>query len=130
MIRFAAKGTLGSLLAGIILLGLGGCDKPAPPPPPPPPDAKLPGVNDIESPRNDAPIVDAASYDHGYDAGSDAGEKAARKLPLRSKVPTQEETTVLALEAAGSDATRAERWQRGYATGYRDGFSRITTGRK
>jgi hypothetical protein len=109
---------------------LAGCDKPAPQAPQSGPDTKLTSVKDIESPKAEEPVIDAASYERGYDAGMDAGEKAARKEPPRAKVPTMEETTVLALEAAGSDATRAERWQRGYASGYREGFARIATGKK
>jgi hypothetical protein len=116
--------------AGAVAALFAACDKTPPPSPPPSPDAKLPSVNDLESPKADAPIVDAASYDRGYEDGLDSGEKAARKVPLRSKVPTAEEASVLALEAAGTDAKRGERWQRGFSSGYRDGFARITTGKK
>jgi|GEM_PF-2142549 len=116
-------------IVGAVALLLTACEK-TPPPPPPSPDSNLPSVNDIESPKADAPVIDAASYDKGYDAGMDAGEAAARKLPPRSRAPTAEDAKVVALEAAGSDATRAEQWQKGFSSGYREGFSRISTGKK
>ncbi len=126
MIRFISRWAVVASTA----LFFTGCDKPAPQAQQTGPDSKLSSVKDIELPKADEPVIDAASYEKGYDSGMDAGEKAARKEPPRSKVPTAEETTVLALEAAGSDATRGERWQRGYAGGYREGFARITTGKK
>jgi hypothetical protein len=121
----AALQTATALLAALLFAS---CDKPTPPPPPP--DKKLLSVADLESPRDSAPAVDSVNYEQGYADGTAAGETAARALPLRSKTPKPDDLAVLALEAAGSDTARGPRWQRGYASGYRDGFERISSGKK
>jgi hypothetical protein len=74
--------------------------------------------------------VDSVPYEDGYQTGMNAGEAAARTHPPRAKTPPAEEIEVLALDAAGKDAARGPRWQRGYASGYRDGFERIAQGKK
>lgn len=111
-----------------VLALLAACDKP-PAPQPEPPKA-LPSVQDIEPPKNVGPPVDSANYDEGYNAGMTAGEAAARAVPLRTKAPGPDERSVFALEAAGQDPKRGPRWQRGYASGYKDGFERISLGAK
>jgi hypothetical protein len=113
-----------TLLAALLL---GACDKPAPQPPP---QKKVLSVDDIESPREAPPVVDSQNYEQGYTAGEQAGEAAARAQAPRTKAPKPDDLAVLALEAAGSDTTRGPRWQRGFASGYRDGFDRISSGKK
>lgn len=113
-----------ALLAALLL---GACDKPAPPPPSP---KKVLSVDDLESPQEAPPVVDSQNYEQGYTAGETAGEASARTQPPRTKSPKPDDLAVLALEAAGNDATRGPRWQRGFASGYRDGFERISSGKK
>lgn len=109
---------------------LGGCDrKPAPAQP------KAEGISDIQSPTTSAPPVQTALYEAGYQAGDLAGESAVKERragPSKDKLlaPTPDELAVLALSAAADHPTRAEKWQRGYAAGYRDGFLRAAQGKR
>jgi hypothetical protein len=116
------------VLALATLLAVAGCEKS--PPPPPPKENKVQSVADLESPRHTAPAVDSVPYEDGYTAGMTAGETAARAVPLRTKTPKADDLAVVALEAAGGDEKRGPRWQRGYVSGYRDGFERIASGKK
>jgi hypothetical protein len=116
-------------LAGLLVAWIASsCDKPSPPPRLP--EKKTLGVADLEPPTDAPPPVNSENYEDGYNAGVTAGENAARALPPRSKAPKAEELAVFALEAAGTDTTHGPRWQRGYVSGYRDGFDRISNGRK
>jgi hypothetical protein len=108
-----------------------GCDRTPKPTPPP----KIESVNDIPAPRNVGPPVQANLYDQGYKIGDLDGEVAAKAAkaaaPKRKPaVPADEELDVLALKAAGTNTERGEKWQRGYASGYREGFVRIAEGKR
>jgi hypothetical protein len=118
------------LSAALWLAFLTACNRSSPTPPPAPDDKKVQSVADLEPPKDAGPPVNSVSYEDGYEQGSKAGETAARALPPRSKTPGEDEINVLALEAAGTDTARGPRWQRGYASGYLDGFERISLGRK
>ena len=94
---------------------------------------KIQSVSEIPVPKNVGPPVQAKPYDDGYKAGDLAGAAAAKSAKAqapkkRSVSPTPEALDVLALEAAGTDPERAQKWQRGYAAGYHDGFLREAEG--
>src|SRR5688572_4560823 len=110
------------------------CDR-APKPATPPPSPKAESVLNVPSPTNVPPPVQAASYDDGFRAGDLAGAAAAKtrkaeKPKERPVLPDANELDVRALEAAGTDVTRAEKWQRGFVAGFKDGFTRQAEGRK
>ncbi len=120
---FLILSSFGALLAG--------CDRSAKPAAPP----KIESVNDIPLPKNVGPPVQANLYDQGYKTGDLDGEVAAKYLKTSAPkhkpiVPTDEELDVLALKAAGTNAQRGEKWQRGYAAGYKEGFVRIAEGKR
>ncbi len=117
--------TLAALAALAVLTA---CEKQ--PQPPPEPGNKIQTVADLKPPTNVGPPVNSANYEDGYKEGMTAGEAAARSLPPRTKAPSPEDRSVYALEAAGQETTRGPRWQRGYASGYKDGFERISMGLK
>lgn len=107
------------------------CGKPKPPAP----QKKIESVTDIETPRDVPPPVETKPFESGYDAGVIAGEAAAKvRDPAhpreRPKHPTEDELSVLALDAAGADSTRAEKWQRGFISGFKDGFAHIADRKK
>ena len=115
-------------IAGLVLLA--GCDRSQPPPPP-----KPTGISDIESPKTSTPPVQALSYDDGYKSGDAAGDAAARAFRAdhpkqAAALPFENELDVVVLQAAGTDITRGQKWQRGFAAGYRDGFQRIAEGKR
>ena len=102
---------------------------------PTPAPRKEQSVLDIPSPTSAPPPVQASSYDDGYKAGDLAGEASAKAQRVshpkeRPVVPESNELDVLALEAAGTDVTRAEKWQRGFVAGFKDGFARVAEGRR
>lgn len=118
-------------LVAFLALVLAGCDRSPKPGPPP----KIESVNDIPVPRNVGPPVQANLYDQGYKLGDLDGEVAAKALKAskpkhKPTVPADEELDVVALKAAGTNAERGEKWQRGYAAGYREGFVRIAEGKR
>ncbi len=107
------------------------CDKPKPPPA----IKKTETVSDIETPRNVPPAVETKPFETGYDAGEVAGEAAAKAHDpahpkARPKLPTEDELGVLALDAAGADPGHGEKWQRGFISGFKDGFARIADKKK
>ena len=107
------------------------CEKPKPPAP----QKKIESFADIETPRNAPPPVETKPFEGGYDAGVIAGEAAAKvRDPAhpkeRPKLPAEDELGVLALDAAGADPKRAEKWQRGFVSGFKDGFARIADRKK
>ena len=131
MVSLALRSALQALRALLPALALAACERtPAP--------APLPGPNGVDAipvPKTSSPPVLTAPYDAGYRAGDLAGEaavKALREANPRQKPtpPTANEETVLALKAAGNDPERGAKWQRGYAAGYRDGFTRAAEGKK
>ena len=107
------------------------CDKPKSPLP----QKKIESVADIETPRDAPPPVETKPFENGYDDGVIAGEAAAKVRDAahpkaRPKLPAEDELSVLALDAAGADATRAEKWQRGFVSGFKDGFAHIADRKK
>lgn len=65
------------------------------------------------------PPVETRPFEEGYAAGFAAGKATGRP---RAKLPETEEVEVLASQEAGSDPQRASKWQRGWVSGYLDGF--------
>lgn len=110
---------------------LAACEKPAPPAP----QKKVESIADIEKPRDAPPPVETKPFEEGYDAGVAAGEAAAKVRDpahpkVRPKLPAENELSVLALDAAGADPARAQKWQRGFVSGFKDSFARIAEGKK
>ena len=114
----------------VIVAIFAGCGEKKPPQPKEPP--QLMSANDLKPPENAPPPVETQPYEDGFRDGQNAGELAAKNRPAHTKrkQPEQNELEVLALEAAGANPDRGAKWQRGYVSGYRDGFERITTGRR
>lgn len=85
---------------------------------------------DLKVPENVPPPVETQPYDEGFAAGTNAGELAGKVRTARTqpKSPTADELDVLALEAAGANPDRGPKWQRGFVSGYRDGFGRTAKG--
>ena len=110
---------------------LAACDKPKPPTTP----KKVESVADIETPRDAPPPVETKPFEVGYDAGVTAGEAAAKVRDpqhpkVHPKLPSEDELSVFALDAAGADPTRGSKWQRGFVSGYKDGFAHIADRKK
>jgi hypothetical protein len=96
---------------------------------------RIESVADIPTPENVPPPVEALAYDEAYKLGSAAGESAAKaelrpRSKTKPKAPTDDELAVLALDAAGADPKRGQKWQRGFAAGFRDGFASVVEGRR
>src|SRR5678816_4584667 len=88
-----------NLWLSLALLSAVSCERSPRPSPPP----KIESVNDIPTPTNVGPPVQAMSYDDGYKSGDLAGETAvkhqrARAPKHRPDQPSAEEIDVLALE--------------------------------
>lgn len=67
-----------------------------------------------------APVVDSLSYDEGFQSGYDAGAAAAKP---HAKVPSDDEVLPLAAEASAENPARDNnKWRRGWASGYLEGF--------
>ena len=105
------------LLMGIWFgaLALAGCDKPA-------------AKTKIEPP----PVVRQAPVEtHPFEDGYNAGYALALGRAARdAKIPKPADVEPLAREQAGAAPERTERWQRGFAEGYVDGFRKVVTGQK
>lgn len=113
-------------IAGALVLASCGEKKTAP-------KAKAPeqiSAKDLSPPENAPPPVETQPYEDGFAAGTAAGEKAGRIRIGRAipKSPTESDAQVSALEAAGTDADRGPKWQRGFTSGYIDGFNRVAKG--
>lgn len=100
----------------VCALALAGCDKPA-----------APVVRDEPRPVVRMAPVETNPYEDGYAAGYDA---ALKRATLQSKIPELADVEPLAREEAGGAPERTERWQRGFAAGYVDGFRKVVTGQK
>ena len=116
------------LLAPLALVSCDRAEKSAP-------QKKVESVSDIQPPKNVGPPVQANSYDDGYKAGDLAGLAAAKAQKenapkTKPALPAAQELDVLALQAAGTDLARGQKWQRGYAAGFQDGFVREAEGRR
>ena len=57
-------------------------------------------------------------------------KRNAPVLRKRPALPPAPELDVLALDAAGFDTTRGQKWQRGYVAGFKDGFLRESEGKR
>ena len=71
--------------------------------------------------------VETLPYDDGFTTGMAQGRAAGKP---RAKLPERENVVVLAEEKAVGDPKRAEKWQRGFADGYLDGYRQIAQGLK
>lgn len=87
---------------------------------------------DLKPPENAPPPVETQPFEDGFRDGQAAGELAGKKRTahVKLKQPEQSELEVIALDAAGANPDRGAKWQRGFISGYRDGFERVTTGRR
>ena len=85
---------------------------------------------DLKPPENVPPPVETQPYEDGFASGITAGELAGKTRVARTapKLPKDSDIDVLALDAAGADPDRGQKWQRGFVSGYRDGFSRTAKG--
>lgn len=101
----------------IAALAFVGCDKP-----------KSAPVTPVVPP----PVVRQAPVEtHPFEDGYNAGYALALTRATRdAKIPKPADVEPLAREQAGEIPERTERWQRGFAEGYADGFRKIVTGQK
>ncbi len=99
----------------VAVLAFAGCDEPAAETKPAPP-----------------PVVRQAPVEtHPFEDGYDAGYALALASATReSKIPKPADVEPLARGQAGAAPERTERWQRGFAEGYVDGFRKVVTGQK
>lgn len=112
------------LAASLIVAGCGEKKvKPAPQP-------QFTSAADIKVPENVPPPVETQPFEDGFAAGTKAGEAAGRVRAGHAprKLPPDSELEVLALEVAGTNLDRGPKWQRGFVSGYRDGFERVAKG--
>ena len=71
--------------------------------------------------------VPTRPFEDGYSAGFDLGKQHAAP---QAKLPDPAEVERLAREQAAGQPERTERWERGFAAGYTDGFRNVVTGQK
>lgn len=71
--------------------------------------------------------VETRPFEEGYEAGYAKGLGAGK---VGAKMPPPSAAEEIARAEAGPDAERTERWQRGFAEGYLDGFRKVVTGQK
>jgi flagellar biosynthesis/type III secretory pathway protein FliH len=71
--------------------------------------------------------VETKPYEEGYRAGYDLGRDQATP---EAKLPESTEVQRMAREQASERPDRNERWERGFAEGYADGFRKVVTGQK
>jgi len=71
--------------------------------------------------------VPTRPFEDGYSVGFDLGRQQAAP---RAKLPDPAEVESLAREQAVGQPERTERWERGFAAGYSDGFRNVVTGQK
>lgn len=105
------------------------CDKkktPAAQPQPP----QFTSAADLKLPEYVPPPVETQPFEDGFREGQKAGELAGKKHTPRvaPKLPEDAALAVLALEAAGANPERGPKWQRGFISGYRDGFEHVAIG--
>jgi len=75
---------------------------------------------------NVAPVL-TKPFEAGYDAGYELGKQQATP---KARIPEPEDVERLAREQSEGHADRTERWQRGFVSGYTDGFRNVVTGKK
>ena len=78
------------------------------------------------------PVVEVAPvptrpFEDGYEVGFELGKQQGKP---REKMPDAETVQQLARENASGHPERTERWERGFAEGYNDGFRNVVTGQK
>ncbi len=78
------------------------------------------------------PVVNMAPvptrpFEDGYEAGFELGRQQG--VP-HGKLPDPAAVRRLASEQAAGHSERTERWERGFADGYMDGYSNVVTGKK
>jgi len=71
--------------------------------------------------------VETKPYEEGYRVGYDLGREQGAP---QAKLPESAEVERLAREQASERPDRNERWERGFAEGYVDGFRKVVTGQK
>lgn len=71
--------------------------------------------------------VESKPYEEGYRVGYDLGREQGSP---QAKMPETAEVERLAREQASERPDRNERWERGFAEGYVDGFRKVVTGQK
>jgi hypothetical protein len=85
-----------------------------------------------KSPSGAPPVVHVAPvftrpFEDGYKVGFDKGREASK---VRAKLPSEDAVQAKAAEAVGDDPEHTEKWQRGWAEGYLDGFRDVATHQK
>jgi len=108
------------LLLGVIVVA--GCK--------PRPKVELPQAEpsrDAKKPVVFVAPVETKPYEEGYRAGYDLGRDQATP---EAKLPESTEVQRMAREQASEQPGRNERWERGFAEGYVDGFRKVVTGQK
>lgn len=106
-------------------LSLAACEKaPVSSVAPPMPDAP---AFPAKQPVAAAPPVQTVPYEDGYNQGYERGQADGKP---RAKVPPESEIAPKAVEAAGSDPDRNEKWRNGWTSGYLDGFRKTAVGAK
>lgn len=71
--------------------------------------------------------VESKPYEEGYRVGYDLGREQGSP---QAKMPETADVERLAREQASERPDRNERWERGFAEGYVDGFRKVVTGQK
>ena len=96
----------------------------------PVPQPHFTSAADLKVPENVPPPVETQPFEDGFAAGTKAGETAGRVRAGHAprKLPPDSELEVLALEVAGTNLDRGPKWQRGFVSGYREGFERVAKG--
>ena len=107
----------------IAVLAFCGCEKPKPAP-----AAPAAPVTRVEPPPvvRQAP-VETQPFEDGYNTGY---ALALTQATRDAKLPPPADLATLARAQAGEIPERTERWQRGFAEGYADGFRKVVTGQK
>lgn len=105
-------------IAILALLPIAACDR-------------KPGLEDavtkVKPPVVHQAPVETLPYEDGFTTGMTLGRAAAKP---RAEVPARDSVAALAQEKADDDKRRSEKWQRGFADGYLDGFRQIAQGLK
>lgn len=104
------------------VLALGGC-KPRPKVELP----QAPSSKEAKKPVVFVAPVESKPYEEGYRVGYDLGREQGAP---QAKIPETADVERQAREQASERPDRNERWERGFAEGYVDGFRKVVTGQK
>lgn len=101
-----------------LALALSGCRRAAPR------EVVLPAPPEQPAKREviEQPPVETASFDAGFNEGYAAGRAAGKLAGRKAALPDENECARQASLAAGAESSRSEKWQKGFAQGYLDGF--------